>query len=131
MESKKGGFGSYLPLTFLIGFGFFTVGLMDPLYDSYVQIFLAKYIPLKSVIGIIMSVDNILALFLIPAVSIWSDGTRSPIGRRMPWIVILLPLSALCFAASRTPPRLRSRRSSRFSSCSTCSSSPPADQSLP
>jgi MFS-type transporter involved in bile tolerance (Atg22 family) len=98
MESKKNGFGSYLPLTFLIGFGFFTMGLMDPLYDSYVQIFLAKYIPLKSVIGVIMSIDNILALFLIPVISVWSDRTRTPLGRRMPWIVILLPLSALCFA---------------------------------
>jgi maltose/moltooligosaccharide transporter len=97
METQKTGFKSYLPVTFLIGFGFFTMGMMDPLYDSYVQIFLAKYIPLKSVIGLIMSLDNLLALFLIPLVSVWSDHTRTAIGRRMPWIVILLPLSALCF----------------------------------
>lgn len=97
METRKTGFGSYLPVTFLIGFGFFTMGMMDPLYDSYVQIFLSKYIPLKSVIGLIMSLDNLLAIFLIPVVSVWSDHTRTPIGRRMPWIIILLPLSAICF----------------------------------
>jgi len=97
METQKTGFRSYLPVTFLIGFGFFTMGMMDPLYDSYVQIFLSKYIPLKSVVGLIMSLDNLLALFLIPVVSVWSDHTRTPIGRRMPWIVVLLPLSALCF----------------------------------
>lgn len=97
MEAKKKTFRSYLPLTFLIGFGFFTMGMMDPLYDSYVQIFLARYIPLKSVIGLIMSLDNLLALFLIPIVSVWSDHTESPIGRRMPWIVVLLPLSAITF----------------------------------
>jgi len=97
METQKTGFRSYLPVTFLIGFGFFTMGMMDPLYDSYVQIFLSKYITLKSVVGLIMSLDNLLALFLIPVVSVWSDHTRTPIGRRMPWIVILLPLSALCF----------------------------------
>lgn len=97
MEMQKTGFRSYLPVTFLIGFGFFTMGMMDPLYDSYVQIFLSKYIPLKSVIGLIMSLDNLLALFLIPIVSVWSDHTRTPIGRRMPWIIILLPLSAICF----------------------------------
>ncbi|TAH48153.1 MAG: MFS transporter, partial [Treponema sp.] len=99
METKKITFRHYLPLTFLIGFGFFTMGMMDPLYDSYVQIFLARYIPLKSIIGVIMSLDNLLALFLIPLVSVWSDHTRTRIGRRMPWILILLPLSALCFGA--------------------------------
>ena len=96
--TTKPHFRSYLPLTFLIGFGFFTVGLMDPLYDSYVQIFLAKYIPYKWVIGLLMSLDNLFALFLIPVVSVWSDHTKTPIGRRMPWIVTLLPLSAIAFA---------------------------------
>lgn len=96
--TEKSGFAPYLPLTFLIGFGFFTVGMMDPLYDSYVQIFLSRYIPYKSVIGVIMSLDNLLALFLIPVVSVWSDRTDTPLGRRMPWIAALLPLSALCFA---------------------------------
>ncbi len=96
--TEKTGFAPYLPLTFLIGFGFFTVGMMDPLYDSYVQIFLARFIPYKSVIGVIMSLDNVLALFLIPVVSVWSDRTETRFGRRMPWIVTLLPLSAVCFA---------------------------------
>lgn len=97
METHKKTFGSYLPLTFLIGFGFFTMGMMDPLYDSYVQIFLSKYISHKSIVGMIMSLDNLMALFLIPFGSVWSDRTRSPIGRRMPWIVLLLPLAAVCF----------------------------------
>ena len=85
------GFRKYLPVTFLIGAGFFTMGLMDPLYDSYVTIFLSKYIPYKSIVGILMSLDNIFAIFLIPLVSAWSDKTRTPIGRRMPWIALLLP----------------------------------------
>ncbi len=98
MEAHARSFRHYMPLTFLIGFGFFTVGMMDPLYDSYVQIFLARYIPYKWVIGLFMSLDNLFALFLIPLVSVWSDHTRTPIGRRMPWIVTLLPLSACAFA---------------------------------
>jgi len=98
MEKNTANFKPFLPLTFLIGFGFFTVGMIDPLYDSYVQIFLARYIDLKWQIGIIMAMDNMLALLLIPIVSVWSDRTRSPFGRRMPWIVILLTLSAFMFA---------------------------------
>ena len=95
-EKKKNLSGYYLT-TFLIGLGFFTMGLMDPLYDTYVPIFLSKYIDSKGLIGSIMTLDNILAIFLIPVFSALSDRTRSPIGRRMPFIIILLPLTAICF----------------------------------
>lgn len=98
MNTKIDGFKKYLPLTFLIGMGFFTMGLMDPLYDSYVTIFLSQYIPFKSIVGMLMAFDNVLAIFLIPLVSAWSDKTRTRIGRRMPWIIVLLPLSAIFFS---------------------------------
>ncbi len=93
-EAKR----SFYLTTFLIGLGFFTMGMMDPLYDSFVPIFLQKYIPSKGVIGSIMTIDNIFAIFLIPIVSAISDRTRTPIGRRMPYILVTLPLSALFFA---------------------------------
>ncbi len=99
MTEKNDGFKKYLPITFLIGAGFFTMGLMDPLYDSYVTIFLSQYIPYKWLVGMFMALDNALAIFLIPLVSAWSDNTRTRIGRRMPWIIVLLPLSAIFFAA--------------------------------
>lgn len=95
----KTGFGKYLRLTFLIGFGFFTMGLMDPLYDTYVPMFLEKFIQSKGIIGSIMTFDNILAIFLIPIVSLWSDNTRTRIGRRMPFILVTLPLTAVCFSS--------------------------------
>ncbi len=98
MNDEKKGFSYYLGLTFLIGFGFFTMGLMDPLYDTFLPVFLGKYVPSMTVIGLIMTIDNIFALFLIPIVSVWSDNTRSGIGRRMPFIITALPLTALCFA---------------------------------
>ncbi|MGI5174534.1 MFS transporter [Treponema sp. OMZ 840] len=95
---KSDGFKKYLPVTFLIGAGFFTMGLMDPLYDSYVTIFLSRYIPFKWLVGMFMSLDNVFAIFLIPVISALSDKTRTKIGRRMPWIIVLLPLSALAFS---------------------------------
>lgn len=102
-KADKAGFKPYLGLTFLIGFGFFTMGLMDILYDTYVPIFLGRIfdkagINSSTLLGFIMSIDNILALFLIPIVSVWSDHTRTKIGRRMPYIITLLPLSAICFS---------------------------------
>ncbi len=97
--SDKQGFRPYMATTFLIGFGFFTMGLMDPLYDTYVPIFLSKYISSMSLVGFFMTIDNILAIFLIPLVSAWSDHTLTRIGRRMPYILVLLPLSAFLFGS--------------------------------
>ncbi len=88
-KSMKGFYG----VTFLIGIGFFTMGLMDPLYDNYVPILLSGYIRSKGVIGTIMTLDNIFAIFLIPIVSALSDRTSTKIGRRMPYILVTLPLT--------------------------------------
>lgn len=83
--------------TFLIGLGFFTMGLMDPLYDTYIPIFLGRFISSNAVIGTIMTLDNMFAIFLIPIFSAISDRTHTRIGRRMPFIITLLPLSAFAF----------------------------------
>ncbi len=96
--NKKTGFAAYTTTTFLIGLGFFTMGLMDPLYDTYVPVFLADYLESKALIGAIMTLDNVFALFLIPVFSALSDRTRTRIGRRMPYIIVTLPMSALLFA---------------------------------
>ena len=84
--------------TIVIGLGFFTMGLMDPLYDTFVPIFLRDYLTSRSAIGTIMTLDNIFAVLLIPIVSAWSDQVRTPIGRRMPFIIVTLPLTAIMFS---------------------------------
>lgn len=91
------GFSQYMGTTFLIGLGFFTMGLMDPLYDTYVPIFLSDWVESRGLIGLIMTLDNGFALFLIPVFSHLSDNTRTRIGRRMPYILVTLPVSALFF----------------------------------
>ncbi|MDR1866887.1 MAG: MFS transporter [Treponema sp.] len=96
-KTEKTGFKAFIGVTFLIGFGFFTMGLMDPLYDTYVPLFLRRYIRSNALVGAIMTFDNILQLMLIPIVSLWSDRTSTRIGRRMPFIIVMLPLSALLF----------------------------------
>ncbi len=93
----KEGMRKYYGVTFLIGLGFFTMGLMDPLYDTYIPIFLTRFIHSKGLIGSIMTLDNIFALFLIPIVAAMSDRTRTRIGRRMPYILVTLPLSGILF----------------------------------
>ncbi|MDD4219248.1 MAG: MFS transporter [Sphaerochaetaceae bacterium] len=95
-QPKKTMKGYYLT-TFLIGLGFFTMGLMDPLYDTYIPIFLGRYIKSNALIGAVMTLDNVFAIFLIPVFSAISDRTQTRIGRRMPFIITLLPLSAFAF----------------------------------
>lgn len=83
---------------FLLGFGFFGVSVMNALYNSYVPVFLeSKFGLATNVIGFFMALDNIAALFIQPPVGAWSDKTRTRIGRRMPFILIGVPLSAVAF----------------------------------
>lgn len=96
-KEKKKGLKGYYITTFLIGLGFFTMGLMDPLYDTYIPIFLNRFLDRQSLVGMVMSLDNLLAIFMIPIFSAISDRTHTRIGRRMPYIVTFLPLTAIFF----------------------------------
>jgi Na+/melibiose symporter-like transporter len=83
---------------FLLGFGFFGVSTMNALYNSYVPVFLESRFGLAAnVIGLFMALDNIAALFVQPSVEALSDKTRSRMGRRMPFILIGVPVSAVAF----------------------------------
>ena len=83
---------------FLIGFGFFGVSVLWSLYNTYVPLLLDGKFGLDSVaISIIMVLDNIAAFLIQPAVGVWSDGLRTKIGRRLPFIIIGAPIAAVAF----------------------------------
>ena len=84
--------------TFLLGFGFFGVSVIWSVYNAYVPIFLANKFNLQPLfIGFFMTLDNIAALLIQPPIGAWSDRLRTPIGRRMPFILVGAPLGALAF----------------------------------
>lgn len=84
--------------TFLLGFGFFGVSVIWMVYNAFVPLFLANRFGLApGIIGIFMTLDNIAALLIQPPVGAWSDRLRTPIGRRMPFILIGAPIGALAF----------------------------------
>lgn len=84
--------------TFLLGFGFFGVSVIWGTYNAFVPIFLANKFNLSPVfIGFFMTLDNIAALLIQPPVGAWSDRLRTPIGRRMPFILIGAPVGAIAF----------------------------------
>jgi len=83
---------------FLLGFGFFGTSVIWSVYNAFVPIFLANKFGLAAgLIGFFMTLDNIAALFIQPPVGAWSDRLRTPIGRRMPFILIGAPVSAVAF----------------------------------
>jgi len=83
---------------FLLGFGFFGVSVIWTIYNAFVPLFLANKFGLSAaLIGFFMTLDNIAALFIQPPVGAWSDKLRTPIGRRMPFILIGAPVGALAF----------------------------------
>ena len=83
---------------FLLGFGFFGVSVIWGAYNAFVPVFLAnKFHLAPAFIGFFMTLDNIAALFIQPPVGAWSDRLRTPLGRRLPFILIGAPITALAF----------------------------------
>ncbi len=91
---------SYL-YTAIIGLGFFTTAITWSMFNVYVPIFLRDLlgdIPnAKLIIGIIMVIDNIAAITLQPWLGKVSDNVWTRFGRRMPFIMIGIPIAALFF----------------------------------
>lgn len=84
--------------TFLLGFGFFGVSVIWGVYNAFVPIFLSEKFHLDiRVVAFFMTLDNIAALFIQPPVGAWSDKLRSPLGRRIPFIIIGAPITAVAF----------------------------------
>ena len=74
--------------TLLVGLAFLSICAFWQLYDSVVPLILKNTFDMPDdIAGVIMALDNILALFLLPLFGKLSDRTRTPLGKRMPYIV--------------------------------------------
>jgi len=83
---------------FLLGFGFFGVSVIWSVYNAFVPVILDDRFGLQAgFISFIMVLDNIAALLIQPPLGVFSDRLRSPIGRRLPFIVVGAPLAAAMF----------------------------------
>ena len=68
-------------------------------YDNVIPLILKDTFHVRdSYIGIVMAMDNVLALFMLPLFGKLSDKTRTKIGRRMPYILGGTILALLCLA---------------------------------
>ena len=89
--------------TFKIGFAFFGILMLWQVYNTYCPIILEAMLKDKGltnyhyIVGIIMALDNVAAIVVMPLVGKMSDKTKTKWGKRMPYIVIGMLLTAIVF----------------------------------
>ena len=69
--------------TFLVGFAFLLISMFWQVYDSAMSIILVTHYGLNQFwSGVVLALDNILALFLLPLFGRLSDRTNTKMGKR-------------------------------------------------
>ncbi|MBO5096692.1 MAG: MFS transporter [Agathobacter sp.] len=75
--------------TILIGLAFMSISAFWQMYDNEISKMLQYTFGIgETVVGVIMSLDNILALFLLPIFGSLSDKVNTKHGKRMPFIIV-------------------------------------------
>ena len=84
--------------TICVGFAFFLICAFWQAYDTIIPLILTNKFGMKqSWSGVIMALDNILALFMLPLFGAISDRHNSKLGRRTPFILIGTIVAAVAF----------------------------------
>lgn len=74
--------------TLLVGFAFLSICAFWQLYDNVIPLILKNTFHMKdSLVGVVMAIDNVLALFLLPFFGKLSDKCHTKLGRRTPFIL--------------------------------------------
>lgn len=83
----------------VLGLSMFGISLAAGIYNSYVPLFIRHYLPNVALIGLIVSIRTLAGVLLNMYFSARSDRTRNRFGRRMPYILIGMPITGLLFIA--------------------------------
>lgn len=82
--------------TILVGFAFFLISAFWQAYDATIPVILTnKFGMSQAWSGVIMALDNILAVFMLPLFGALSDKCTSKRGKRTPFIVIGTVIAAV------------------------------------
>jgi MFS family permease len=84
-------------ITFFVALAVFAQESTWNLYDSQVPPLLREHIGSAALVGLLMGMDNLLGIFVQPWMGNRSDNTRTSWGRRIPYLVVGMPLAALLF----------------------------------
>ncbi len=84
--------------TLFVGFAFFLICSFWQAYDSIVPMMLVNKFGLSQTLsGVVMSLDNVIALFMLPLFGSLSDKTKTKFGRRTPYIVLGTVVAVISF----------------------------------
>lgn len=83
--------------TVLVGLAFLSICAFWQVYDNVIPLILKDTFGVNDTyIGVVMALDNILALFMLPLFGKFSDRTSTRIGRRMPYILAGTAMALVC-----------------------------------
>ncbi len=86
--------------TILVGFAFFLISAFWQAYDAIVPLILTNHFGLpQTASGVIMSIDNVLAVFMLPIFGSLSDKVDTKYGRRTPFILFGTIAAVVSFVA--------------------------------
>ncbi len=75
--------------TFLIGMAFMSISSFWQIYDNIIPLIMKHTFGLgETITGVIMALDNVLALFLLPIFGAISDRVDTKLGKRTPFIIV-------------------------------------------
>ena len=86
--------------TILVGFAFFLISAVWQAYDATIPVILTnKFGMSQTWSGVIMALDNILAVFMLPLFGALSDKCSTRFGKRTPFITIGTTVAAVALVA--------------------------------
>ena len=86
--------------TILVGFAFFLISAFWQAYDAIVPLILTNHFGLpQSASGVVMSLDNILAVFMLPIFGAISDKVNTKMGKRTPFVLFGSIAAVVSFVA--------------------------------
>jgi maltose/moltooligosaccharide transporter len=92
------------PTLWAIAVAFGAITMMWTTYNEYVPDFLRTVFGAPVLlIALLLTMDNLLGFFLEPLVGLVSDRTRTAWGKRLPWLMLALPIGAIAFALIPLP----------------------------
>ena len=85
--------------TFFIGLAFMSICSFWQMYDTIIPLMLKNTFHLgETVTGIVMALDNVLALFLLPLFGAFSDRIDTSLGKRTPFILVGTIISVIAMS---------------------------------
>ena len=84
----------------LVGMAFFLISAFWQAYDAIIPLILTNHFGLpQTASGAVMSIDNILAVFMLPIFGALSDKVNTRFGKRTPFILIGSIIAVVSFVA--------------------------------